>query len=134
MICLSLTQMFHHPALIAMSIAATRIHRNLADYAHGSTDMCHFLRFLCLLRSLSSMICRSFVNLQICDGKITKAKWKPSPTPVSEIKIAVDTRCERHSVAQSIFGEDGQLPVGDKPHRSSLDSDLEAAMENSVPK
>lgn len=78
------------------------------------------------------MICRSFVNLQISDGKITKAKWKPSaPTPVSQIEITVNTHCERYSAAQSIISEDGQL--GDKPHRSSLDSDLEAARENFSP-
>ena len=128
---LSLTQMFQLPSVIAMSIAATRIYRNLADFIYGSTDMCFVLRFIYLLRSLSSMIYRSLVSLQTCDSKITKTKGKPSaPTPVSQIEVIVDTRCERHSTEQSMISEDGQL--GYKPHRSSLDSDLERAMENPV--
>ena len=95
----SLTQIFQLPSVIAMSIAATRIHRNLADYAYGPTDMCFFLRFLCLLCSLSSIICRSLVSPQIRDG-------------------------------QFITNVDGQL--GDNPHGSNLDSDLERAMRNPV--
>jgi hypothetical protein len=77
------------------------------------------------------MMCRS---LQVRDGKITKTKRKPSaPTPASQIEVAVETRCERHSsTAQSIISVDEQL--GYKPHRSSLDSDLERAMENTVPR
>jgi hypothetical protein len=130
-IYLSLTQMFQLPSVITMSIAATRIYRNLADFVHEPTDMCFFLRLLYLLRSLSSMICRSFDSLQIRDDKITKTKWKPS-APTSQIEVTVDTRCERHSTAQSIISVDGQQ--GDKPHRSSLDSDLETAMENPVPR
>ena len=124
---LSLTQMFQLPSLIAMTIAATRIYRNLADFVHEPADMCFFLRSLYLLRSLSSMICRSFDSPQICDGKITNTKWKPSaPTPLSQIEVTVNI----HSTAQSIISVDGQL--GNKPHRSSLDSDLERAMENPV--
>jgi len=63
------------------------------------------------------MICRS---LQVCAGKITtKTKGNPSaPTSLGQIEATVDTRCERHSTAQSIISVGGQL--GDKPHRSSL--------------
>ncbi|KAF8497018.1 hypothetical protein F5888DRAFT_1906889 [Russula emetica] len=87
------------PSLIAMAIAATRIYRNLADFAYGSTDI-------------------AFDSLQIRDGKFTRAKWKPfTPTPVNQIEVIVDTCCERHSTAQSIISMDGQL--GDKPHGSS---------------
>ncbi|KAF8491223.1 hypothetical protein F5888DRAFT_1075822 [Russula emetica] len=87
------------PSLIAMAIAATRIYRNLADFAYGSTDI-------------------AFDSLQIRDGKFTRAKWKPfAPTPVNQIEVIVDTCCERHSTAQSIISMDGQL--GDKPHGSS---------------
>src|SRR6266852_3166876 len=109
--------MFQLPSVITMSIAATRIYRNLADFVCGSKDMCFFLRFFYLLRSLSSMICRS---LQVCAGKITtKTKGNPSaPTSLGQIEATVDTRCERHSTAQSIISVGGQL--GDKPHRSSL--------------
>jgi hypothetical protein len=130
---LSLTQMFTSPSTIAMSIAATRIYRNLADFVHEPADMCFFLRSLYLLRSLSSMICRSIDSLQIRDGKTTKIKRKPSaPTPLSQVEVTVDIRCERHSTAQSMISMGGQ--PGDKAHRSSLDSDLERAMENRVPR
>ncbi|KAI0277124.1 hypothetical protein BGY98DRAFT_652496 [Russula aff. rugulosa BPL654] len=126
--------MFQLPAVIAMSIAATRIYRNLADFVYGSTDMCFILRFIYLLRSLSSMIYRPLFSPQTFNSKITKTQGKPSaPTPVSRIEVTVDTRRERHSsTAQSIISVDGQL--GYKSHRSSLDSDLERAMENQVPR
>jgi len=82
---LSLTQMFQLPSMIVMSIAAARMYRNLADFVCGSTDMCFFLRFLCLLRSLLSMTCRSSESLEIIDGKSTKTKaellrtdWDPT--------------------------------------------------------
>jgi hypothetical protein len=77
------------------------------------------------------MICRSIVNPQICDGKVAKTNLNPStPTSLSQIEVAVDIRCERYSTAQTMVSMDGQLPVGDKLHRSSLDSDLERAMKN----
>jgi len=77
----SLNLMFQLPSLIAMAIAATRIYRNLADFTYGSTDLCFFLRFLYLLRSLSSMICRAFdsLSLQIRDGKITRTTESGNP-------------------------------------------------------
>lgn len=129
---LSLTQMFQFPAVIAMSIAATRIYRNLADFACGFTDMCIFLRLLYLLRSLSSIICRSFDSLQKCDAKITESKWPSAPTPLSQVEVTVDTYCERNSAAQPTISVDGQ--PGEKPHISSLDGDLERARENPVPR
>ncbi|KAF8491233.1 hypothetical protein F5888DRAFT_1807633 [Russula emetica] len=102
------------PGVIAMVIAATRIYRNLADFAYGSTDI-------------------AFDSLQIRDGKITRRKWKSSaPTPVNQIEVTLDIRCERESTSQSIISVDGQL--SDKPHGSSLDSDLERTMENPVPR
>ncbi|KAF8491207.1 hypothetical protein F5888DRAFT_1075420 [Russula emetica] len=110
----SLNLMFQLPGAIAMAIAATRIYRNLADFAYGSTEI-------------------AFDSLQIRDAKITRRKWKSSaPTPVSQIEVTLDTRCERHLTAQSIISVNGQL--GDKPHGSSLDSDLERAVENPVPR
>jgi len=110
----TLNLMFQFPSVTAMSIAATRIYRNLADFVHEPADI-------------------SIDNLQIRDGKTTKTKRKPSaPTPLSQVEVTVDIRCERHSTAQSMISMGGQ--PGDKAHRSSLDSDLERAMENRVPK
>ncbi|KAF8491229.1 hypothetical protein F5888DRAFT_1866334 [Russula emetica] len=110
----SLNLMSQLPGVIAMAIAATRIYRNLADFAYGSTEI-------------------AFDSPQIRDGKITRTKWKPfAPTPVNQIEVIVDICCERHSTSQSIISVDGQL--GDKPHGSNLDSDLERAMENIVPR
>ncbi|KAI0278280.1 hypothetical protein BGY98DRAFT_549610 [Russula aff. rugulosa BPL654] len=108
----SLNLMFQLPSAIAMSIAATRIHRNLAHFVYGSRDT-------------------SLDGLQICDGKITKTP--SAPTPVSQIEVTVEVLCERHSsTAQSIVSIDGQL--GYKPQRSSFDGDLERALENPVPR
>jgi hypothetical protein len=132
---LSLTQIFQLPSVIVMSIAAARMYRNLADFVYGSTDMCFFLRFLCLLRSLFSMTCRSFESLEITDGKSTKTKQNssaPNGTPLGQIEAALDIGCERHSTAQSIISIDGRL--GDRPHGSSLGSDLESAVVNPDPR
>ena len=130
---LSLTQMFQLPSVIAMSIAATRIYRNLADFVHEPADMCFFPRSRHFLCSLSSIICRSVDHLQIRDGKTTKTKWKPSaPTPLSQVEITVNIRCEQHSTTESTISVGGQ--PGDELHRSSLDTDLERAMESPVPR
>ena len=130
---LSLTQMFQFPSVIVMSIAATRIYRNLANFIHEPTDMCFFLRSLYLLRLLSLMACRSIDSLQIRDVKITKTKRKPSaPIPPSQVEVTIDIRCEPHSTAQSLISAGGQL--GGKQDSSSLDSDLERAAKNTVPR
>ena len=130
---LSLTQMFQIPSVMVMSIAATRIYRNLADFVHEPADMYFFLRSLYLLRSLSSMIYRSINSLQIRDDKITKTKRKLSaPIPLSQVEVTVDIRCEQHSTTESTISVGGQ--PGDELHRSSLDTDLERAMENPVPR
>ena len=131
---LSLTQMFQLPSMIVMSIAAARMYRSLADFVYGSTDMCFFLRFLCLLRSLLSMTCRSSESLEIIDGKSAKTKRNssaPTGTPLSQIEVTLDISCERHSTA-SIISMYGRL--GDRPHGSSLGSDLESAVVNPDPR
>ena len=40
---LTLAQMFELPSVIALSLAATRVYRNLAEYVYGSTVMYSFL-------------------------------------------------------------------------------------------
>ncbi|KAN0118569.1 hypothetical protein V8E52_004992 [Russula decolorans] len=70
----SLNFMFVFPSAIAMSISATRIYRNLADYVHETTDI-------------------SIDSLEMRDRKITKIKRKPSaPTPLSQVEVTVDIR------------------------------------------
>ncbi len=128
--------MFQLPAVIGMSIAAARMYRSLTDFVGGSTDMCFFLQFLYLLRSLFSMTCRALESFKIVDGKTTKAKWHPSaPTgvPLRKIEVTVDVNCEQHPTAQPIVIMDSDGRLGDRLHRSSLDNDLESTMVNPEP-
>ena len=48
-------QMFIFPAWITMTIAATRMHRLLVDFAFGSTEMYGVLLFLAFSQSLRSI-------------------------------------------------------------------------------
>ena len=50
------TQMFQTPAVIAMSIAATRMHRSLTDFSHSVYDTFPLLRSALMLTELWSML------------------------------------------------------------------------------
>src|SRR5260370_32221418 len=98
--------MFQLPAVIGMSIAAARMYRSLTDFVGGSTDMCFFLRFLYLLRSLFLMTCWALESFKIGEAKTTKAKLHPSsPTwgPLSKIEVTGDGSCGRRPAAQSMI-------------------------------
>src|SRR6266850_294155 len=44
-LCLLRTKLFQYPSLAIMTIAATRMHHALVDYASGSTEMSDILSF-----------------------------------------------------------------------------------------
>ena len=55
LLCPLRTKLFQFPSLVTISIAATRLHRALVDYAYGSTEMFDMLRFLPSLHSLFTL-------------------------------------------------------------------------------
>jgi hypothetical protein len=125
-----ITQMFQLPAVIANTIAATRIYRSLADYSFGSSSM-----YYCILRLLSSpaliivggFFYSSFVvddGFSKPDSKISKMKWKNTPAPLSlnRIEVAVDTAHEQHPTSRTTLSVGAQQ--GDEPHGSRVGSDL----------
>ncbi|KAH9964907.1 hypothetical protein BC827DRAFT_1374770 [Russula dissimulans] len=107
-----LNLMFQLPAMITLSIAATRMHRSLTDFVFGSTDIF------------------SPGSLPIHNNRATNGKPKPSvPMSHSRIEVAVNTACEQLPMSDGSLGSTdspGQL-VSEKPHGLGLDNDLESA-------
>ena len=58
-------QLFQIPAMVTMSIAATRIYRGLAEFAFGTTSMYvryHFILFLFVLIMVHFAVARSHLT------------------------------------------------------------------------
>ena len=102
------TQMFLLPAWIATTIAATRIHRSLVEYATKSTDMYDVIhRFL----FSTSLWRRDFSanenqqNFGLPDPPQTK-QINGVSIPMDRIEFAVDLVSERHVAPQAMrYGE-----------------------------
>jgi hypothetical protein len=121
--------MFQLPAVIANTIAATRIHRSLADYTFESPNM-----YYCTLRLLSSpvlIIVGGFFYSSLdagfskSDSKVWKMKWnKSAPISLNRIEIAVNTAYEQYPGSRTTLSVGAQQ--GDKAHEVSVGSDLAA--------
>lgn len=75
--------MFQLPSVITMSIAATRMHRSLTDFASSTADVYDSLLFL------SSPGFTADEDPQNCYSKISKLQW--NETPSNRIEVTVDT-------------------------------------------
>ncbi|KAH9968292.1 hypothetical protein BJV74DRAFT_889934 [Russula compacta] len=124
-ICLNLNDafngMFLMPALITMSIAATRIYRSLADFS-SSTDIYHPSG-------------RGLGNPQRIGRTVSNAKLTATPPiPLDQkipLGVATHEAYKHHPTSQigrhtPYIGMDGQL--GDKPHRLGFDDRLESGV------
>ncbi|KAH9984319.1 hypothetical protein BJV74DRAFT_952285 [Russula compacta] len=106
--------MFQPPAVIVMSIAATRMYRSLADFVSDATD----------------------IHLIVRDSQIPKTKWSPC-MPISlnhRIEVTVDTAYEQYPMTPtSNYGPyinvNESFP-GNKEDGLSLENDLESTGEN----
>jgi len=99
--------MFQIPAMITMSIAATRIYRSLADFSSESTEI-------------------GFVS--------SETNGAPAPPPTLEpMAVAIHKTCETQQTTQntsSTITSDGILH--EKPTRLGRDYDLERGAENQI--
>jgi hypothetical protein len=98
------TQMFLLPAWIATTIAATRIHRSLVEYANKSTDMYDVIH--CLLFSASPWRCdfseaENPQNFGLPDPPQTK-QINGVSIPMDRIEFAVDIVSERYGTPQAM--------------------------------
>jgi hypothetical protein len=53
----STSQLFEVPSLVVMTIAATRMHRSLVDFASGSTEVYDILHFLSYFHAQCGRYC-----------------------------------------------------------------------------
>jgi hypothetical protein len=105
--------MFQLPSVITMSIAATRMHRSLTDFASSTTDVYDILLIL------ASPGFTADENPQNGYSKISKLQW--NETPSNRIEVTVDTslyqmpQTSRHDLY--ITAESAETSYG-KPHES----------------
>jgi len=119
------TQMFQAPAVITMTIAATRMHRSLTDYT-PSPDMCAIRHFTLLLPidHFSMRVNPSTHRLNFA----TPNQPRSTQTPLSPMEITVCTVFEQHQTPRlgrhdpSINTDEG---VREKPNWPGLHRDVE---------
>jgi hypothetical protein len=120
------TQMFQAPAVITMTIAATRMHRSLTDYT-SSPDMCaiHHFALLTLIMDYFSMRMNSPASgLNFATPKQPHA----TQTPLSPMEITVCTVFEQHRTPRLSCHDPSintDKAVREKSNASSLDEDVE---------
>jgi len=105
-----LNLMFQSPAVIAMSIGATRMYRSITDF--GSSDM-------------SQDIPQSRVTTDL-------TRISVGPIPLGRMGVAVHTTSEQYPASHrsqygSYLGTDGQ--ISDKPLGLGIDDDVEISRE-----
>ena len=96
-------QMFQTPALIVMTVAATRMHLSLTDFANTGYDASHFLRSALMLtaadiavvmRSIPARLGRGARRIQIPNGSsqcpFRRPGWRwPCTSPPRTIRMQI---------------------------------------------
>jgi hypothetical protein len=127
--------MFSMPALITMSIAATRMYRSLADFVLDDVYGVHSFNCSWTHSGQCLLSRKGLDNFQITGGTVPNVKWTTSMTiPPNQVEVTVnrDTYERWQSPAQtdpyvSFINIDGQL--GDNPRGLNLDHDVESNVE-----
>ena len=121
------TQMFQAPAVITMTIAATRMHRSLTDYT-SSPDMCaihHFALLTLIMDHLSMRMHSPASGLNFATPKQPHA----TQIPLSPMEITVCTVFEQHRTPR-LGRHDSSIStdkaVREKTNTLSLDQDVES--------
>ena len=113
------TQIFQVPAVVTMTIAATRMHRSLVCFNSGSSDTCAILHFFpaqcdrCLSRPK---------NVQISGLKFARNKQTHATTaPPNPLEMAVCSVFEQHLTPQ-VIDNDSSINTDGQTHekRNSL--------------
>jgi len=99
-------QVFQLPSVIAISIAATRIHRSLTEFAYTATssyNLCDTTLFLLSSSSLWSRYRRSPRILDSSRGPVSsadraqaRAAVMPAPVPLNHMEMAVHKTYKRY--------------------------------------
>ncbi|KAH9988673.1 hypothetical protein BJV77DRAFT_1160891 [Russula vinacea] len=107
---------FQSPSLVIMTIAATRMHRSLSDFAFGSKDALHSSN----VRSLRGLT------------RATSTRSTFAPSQLNRIEVAVNVAYEEHKMSETKKCTDEE--PDDKSHTSKFGhgSDLESSVENRV--
>ena len=82
--------MFQPPSLIALSIAATRMHRSLTDFVSVGTDP------WATLTSSALTVDDSLLNSNI---NLSKLHW--NQTPFNRVEVTVDTSSDAYQLSQT---------------------------------
>lgn len=118
--------MLQAPAVVTMTIAATRMYRSLVDFNSGSFDVCVIfqLLFISLIRStIDHDRCHFSVqeNLQVNGPRSMRTQHThPTPTSLNPMKISVRTVFEQHPIPRAMN------------HDPSIDSD-EMEVKQNIP-
>ena len=117
--------MLQIPAVVAMSIAATRMHRSLVDFTCGPSDGCVILHFIPSPAHNGHCQCSVHEKFQTSDLKFAKPKPPHArPIPIDPLETTVDTVSEKElSDPDSSINIDTE--VHQKQNGSSFDEDVE---------
>jgi hypothetical protein len=97
--------MFETPGLIIMTIAATRMHRSLIDFASGSSDMYDSLHFLFFAQRVQCRF-RTNESPQLTSLVLSKAKRTDTgPTALDRVEVSMHTPPEQYSTGPAMSGE-----------------------------
>ena len=130
---ISITQMFQLPALVTMSIAATRMYRLLTDFVFESTDLYSDLSFLSSSAHRSQCHCSVQDSLQGSGAPVPRAMQTHAvQIPLNRTEVAVDMSYLQYPTSQtshhsSYISTDGQ--GNHKPNELASDEDLEGYRE-----
>ena len=106
----STTQMFQGPAVVTMTIAATRMYRSLVDFTSGPLDVCVILQLLFLSPvSVTNHHDRCHFSVQEnpqINGLRSMRIEQTHPTPIAlnPMKVSVPPVFEQHPVSWLIDG------------------------------
>jgi hypothetical protein len=122
---LSAPQVFETPCLITMIIAATRMHRNLIDFASKPPRLVgNFFAFLFCPRSWDRYHSREYQNLQVSDLVFARTKQTDTtPTTLNRIEVTVPTAFERHPTAQKSGNYSSDMTTNEKRSPTGPTSD-----------
>jgi hypothetical protein len=136
-----ITQMFQTPAVIAMSIAATRMHRSLTDFSHSGyhtspPPFCHHTNCGRCRRSLGTVGSCSTRREQTANSDPNRKFSAPIPLDKVEarVEVAVHTSsgdCPPTKTGQYELCGSYSKPIQpqDKPLALSINSDIESGVE-----
>ena len=119
--------MFLLPSVMANTIAGTRIYRSLVDYSFESSEMYYILPSISspALIIVGGSFCSSYNSgfLKSNNTRGSRIKWNnPEPISLDRMEVAVDTVHTQYPPSQKMRSVGAQQ--GDKPHESSVGSDL----------